>query len=163
MTVEDVGSPLAVACARSINKLGALVDGHRLLMITLSRSGDTGRTLRAGWRKRCWRVIPIGLGMLPGLQISDSPGAIFPLPHRIKPLIWTKDTLTSPRAKTTLGPSVSAVSARINACALAVEGKFSDVVWRVSCSFAVSCEDGRVKLWKENLEGSWEFVSDMIS
>jgi len=83
-------------------------------------------------------------------------------------VIWTKDTPTSPWVKTTLDPSVSAVSAPANAGAPAVKGKFPDVVWRVSWSLAgnilaVSCGDGKVTLWKENLKGSWECVSDMTS
>ena len=83
-------------------------------------------------------------------------------------VIWTKDTPTSPWVKTTLDPSVSAVSAPANAGAPAVQGKFPDVVWRVSWSLAgnilaVSCGDGKVTLWKENLKGSWECVSDMTS
>ncbi|KAF7362024.1 Protein transport protein SEC13 [Mycena venus] len=50
----------------------------------------------------------------------------------------------------------------------AVGGKFPDVVWRVSWSLAgnllaVSCGDGKVTLWKENLRGVWECVSDMNS
>ena len=46
--------------------------------------------------------------------------------------------------------------------------RFPDVVWRVSWSLAgnilaVSCGDGKVTLWKENLKGVWECVSDMTS
>jgi protein transport protein SEC13 len=83
-------------------------------------------------------------------------------------VIWTKDTPTSPWIKTTLDPSVSAVSAPANAGAPAAKGKFPDVVWRVSWSLAgnilaVSCGDGKVTLWKENLKGQWECVSDMTS
>lgn len=44
--------------------------------------------------------------------------------------------------------------------------KFPDAVWRVSWSLAgnilaVSCGDNRVTLWKENLLGDWECVSDL--
>lgn len=83
-------------------------------------------------------------------------------------VIWTKDTPTSPWVKTTLDPSVSAVSAPASAGTPGVKGKFPDVVWRVSWSLAgnilaVSCGDGKVTLWKENLKGSWECVSDMTS
>ncbi|PVG01231.1 WD40 repeat-like protein [Serendipita vermifera] len=47
-------------------------------------------------------------------------------------------------------------------------GKFPSVVWRVSWSLAgnilaVSCADGKVSLWKENLKGIWECVSEMDS
>jgi protein transport protein SEC13 len=47
-------------------------------------------------------------------------------------------------------------------------GKFPDVVWRVSWSLAgnilaVSCGDGKVTLWKENLKGEWECVREMNS
>jgi len=83
-------------------------------------------------------------------------------------VIWTKDTPTSQWVKTTLDPSVSAVSAPANAGAPAAKGKFPDVVWRVAWSLAgnilaVSCGDGKVTLWKENLKGQWECVSDMTS
>jgi len=151
---------------------------------TLSRSGGTGKTLRAGWKKRFWRVTLTGSGMSPGLRISDYPGVTLLLPRRLvrrvftlsqyfmlcsqdkTVVIWTKDAPTSPWVKTTLDPSVSAVSAPANAGAPA--GKFPDVVWRVSWSLAgnilaVSCGDGKVTLWKENLKGSWECVSDMTS
>jgi protein transport protein SEC13 len=78
-------------------------------------------------------------------------------------LIWTKDSPTSPWVKTALDPSASAPST-----AGATPGKFPDVVWRVSWSLAgnilaVSCGDGKVTLWKENLKGVWECVSDMNS
>ncbi|KAI0660114.1 vesicle budding-like protein [Cubamyces menziesii] len=81
-------------------------------------------------------------------------------------LIWTKDTPTSPWVKTALDPSASSVSPTGGASAPA--GKFPDVVWRVSWSLAgnilaVSCGDGKVTLWKENLKGVWECVSDMTS
>ncbi|KAH9946722.1 WD40-repeat-containing domain protein [Amylocystis lapponica] len=73
-------------------------------------------------------------------------------------LIWTKDTPTAPWVKTALDPSGAPAAA----------GKFPDVVWRVSWSLAgnvlaVSCGDGKVTLWKENLKGVWECVSDMSS
>lgn len=79
-------------------------------------------------------------------------------------LIWTKDTPTSPWTKTALDPtSISPTGAPP-----AAPGKFPDVVWRVSWSLAgnilaVSCGDGKVTLWKENLKGGWECVSDMTS
>jgi protein transport protein SEC13 len=78
-------------------------------------------------------------------------------------LIWTKDTPTSPWVKTALDPSASSAAG-----GNATPGKFPDVVWRVSWSLAgnilaVSCGDGKVTLWKENLKGVWECVSDMNS
>ncbi|KAH9983139.1 vesicle budding-like protein [Russula compacta] len=78
-------------------------------------------------------------------------------------LVWTKDTPTAPWVKTALDPSVSAAPG-----AGATPGKFPDVVWRVSWSLAgnvlaVSCGDGKVTLWKENLKGGWECVSDVSS
>jgi len=78
-------------------------------------------------------------------------------------IIWTKDSLTAPWVKTTLDPSSASTSA-----APVSTGKFPDVVWRVSWSLAgnilaVSCGDGKVTLWKENLRGIWECVSDMAS
>ncbi|OLL26717.1 Protein transport protein SEC13 [Neolecta irregularis DAH-3] len=46
--------------------------------------------------------------------------------------------------------------------------KFPDVVWRVSWSLsgnvlAVSCGDNKVTLWKENLKGEWDCVSEIDS
>jgi protein transport protein SEC13 len=83
-------------------------------------------------------------------------------------IIWTKDTPTSPWVKTALDPSTAAVSPTIGAGPPPPAGKFPDVVWRVSWSLAgnllaVSCGDGKVTLWKENLKGVWECVSDMNS
>jgi protein transport protein SEC13 len=80
-------------------------------------------------------------------------------------LIWTKDSPTSPWVKTALDPSSSLASA---GGAPPPAGKFPDVVWRVSWSLAgnilaVSCGDGKVTLWKENLKGNWECVSDVNS
>jgi len=77
--------------------------------------------------------------------------------------IWTKDSLTAPWVKTTLDPSSASTSTTPVST-----GKFPDVVWRVSWSLAgnilaVSCGDGKVTLWKENLRGNWECVSDMTS
>ena len=73
-------------------------------------------------------------------------------------LIWTKDAPGAPWAKTALDPSAHDTALPA--------GKFSDVVWRVSWSLAgnilaVSCGDGKVTLWKENLRGVWECVSEM--
>lgn len=44
---------------------------------------------------------------------------------------------------------------------------FPDTVWRVSWSvsgnvLAVSCGDGKVSLWKENLKGAWECISECV-
>lgn len=69
--------------------------------------------------------------------------------------IWTKDSPNAPWVKTVLEGG-------------AAGGKFPDVVWRVSWSLAgnilaVSCGDGKVTLWKENLKGAWECVSEMTS
>lgn len=45
--------------------------------------------------------------------------------------------------------------------------RFLDVVWRVSWSLsgnilAVSCGDNKVTLWKENLNGVWELLSEVV-
>ena len=82
-------------------------------------------------------------------------------------LIWTKDSPTAPWVKTPLDPS-SALPPSASGGAPSTPGKFPDVVWRVSWSLAgnllaVSCGDGKVTLWKENLKGNWECVSDMNS
>jgi protein transport protein SEC13 len=78
-------------------------------------------------------------------------------------LVWTKDSPTAPWVKTALDPSVSAPPS-----AGATPGKFPDVAWRTSWSLAgnvlaVSCGDGKVTLWKENLKSGWECVSDVSS
>ncbi|KZT55597.1 WD40 repeat-like protein [Calocera cornea HHB12733] len=78
-------------------------------------------------------------------------------------LIWTQDTPQSPWNKVALDPTGAGTPA-----ADASPNKFPDVVWRVSWSLAgnilaVSCGDGKVSLWKENLKGAWECVSDMAS
>lgn len=79
-------------------------------------------------------------------------------------LIWTKDSAQAPWVKTVLDPTTLSPSAATTNGA----GKFPDVVWRVSWSLAgnilaVSCGDGKVTLWKENLKGGWECVSDVTS
>ncbi|KAL4065763.1 WD40-repeat-containing domain protein [Scleroderma yunnanense] len=79
-------------------------------------------------------------------------------------LIWTKDSPNAQWVKAALDPSASATSPS----AVTLSGKFPDVVWRVSWSvagniLAVSCGDGKVTLWKENVQGTWECVSDMTS
>ncbi|KAF9074582.1 WD40-repeat-containing domain protein [Rhodocollybia butyracea] len=80
-------------------------------------------------------------------------------------LIWTKETVTAPWVKVALDPSSGLTSP---SPAGTTTGKFPDVVWRVSWSLAgnllaVSCGDGKVTLWKENLKGIWECVNDMNS
>lgn len=70
-------------------------------------------------------------------------------------LIWTQDGLNAPWTKTTLSGT-------------AAGGKFAETVWRVSWSvsgnvLAVSCGDGKVTLWKENLKGAWECCSELDS
>ncbi|KAG9018678.1 GTPase-activating protein S13 [Tulasnella sp. 427] len=71
--------------------------------------------------------------------------------------VWTKDSPGAPWVKTTLEGGSG-------------DGNkfFPDVVWRASWSLAgnilaVSCGDGKVTLWKENLKGGWECVSEMTS
>ncbi|KAK0551726.1 GTPase-activating protein S13 [Tilletia horrida] len=75
-------------------------------------------------------------------------------------LIWTQDGPSSPWISTPLNPnSASAATDKEGA------SKFPDTVWRLSWSvsgnvLAVSCGDGKVTLWKENLKGKWECVSE---
>ena len=82
-------------------------------------------------------------------------------------LIWTKDSPTVSWVKTALDLSSTSVAAAPGAAA-ALAGKFPDVVWRASWSLAgnilaVSCGDGKVTLWKENLKGARECVINMTS
>ncbi|SCZ90100.1 BZ3500_MvSof-1268-A1-R1_Chr1-3g01776 [Microbotryum saponariae] len=80
--------------------------------------------------------------------------------------IWTQD---SPRAtwnKVALEPTPSAPTQA--GAGAGGEGKFGEVVWRVSWSvsgnvLAVSSGDGKVSLWKENLKGKFEEVSELTS
>ncbi|CUA71456.1 Protein transport protein SEC13 [Ustilago maydis 521] [Rhizoctonia solani] len=72
-------------------------------------------------------------------------------------IIHSKSTPSSPWTQTVLHPTSDAN-----------ETKFPDVVWRVSWSLAgnilaVSCGDGKVTLWKENLKGGWECISEMAN
>ncbi|KAL5500901.1 SEC13 [Sanghuangporus vaninii] len=87
-------------------------------------------------------------------------------------LIWTKDGPNTQWQKTALDPStVTSVVSTAPAggpAPPAQPGKFPDVVWRVSWSLAgnilaVSCGDGKVTLWKENLKGTWECVNELAS
>ena len=91
-------------------------------------------------------------------------------------LIWTRDANSSTWNKVALDPSSISASTSGSTAGTATAGqttggaagKFPDVVWRVSWSLAgnvlaVSCGDGKVTLWKENLKGAWECVSDMTS
>ena len=82
-------------------------------------------------------------------------------------VIHTKDAPMSPWVRVTLDPS-TAGSVSPTPDTAENKNKFPDVVWRVSWSLAgnilaVSCGDGKVTLWKENLKGVWECVSDMTS
>ncbi|TFK98567.1 protein transporter SEC13, partial [Pterulicium gracile] len=85
-------------------------------------------------------------------------------------LVWTKEAPGAAWVKKALDPAAAGVAtgAGAGAASAGVAGKFPDVVWRVSWSLAgnilaVSCGDGKVTLWKENLKGAWECVSDMNS
>ncbi|KAJ7262323.1 WD40-repeat-containing domain protein [Mycena haematopus] len=60
--------------------------------------------------------------------------------------VWVRDGPAGQWVRSVLDPSGGEAG-----------GKFPDVVWRVSCG------DGKVTLWKENLRGVWECVSDMNS
>lgn len=92
-------------------------------------------------------------------------------------LVWTQDGPGQAWNKRTLNPapylssssSISNNSGTATATATATEGKFPDVVWRVSWSvtgnvLAVAAGDGKVSLWKENLKGGeWECVSEVAA
>lgn len=67
--------------------------------------------------------------------------------------VWTQDGAKGTWKQHTLDPSGNG-------------GKFNGPVWRVSWSIggnvlAVTAGDGKVTLWKENLKGRWECVSEM--
>ncbi|KAK4054915.1 GTPase-activating protein S13 [Microbotryomycetes sp. JL201] len=76
--------------------------------------------------------------------------------------IWTQDSPKSTWTNVALEPTASSTQAPGS------EGKFGDAVWRVSWSvsgnvLAVSSGDGKVSLWKENLKGKFEEVSELTS
>ncbi|GAA6023740.1 hypothetical protein JCM10207_000241 [Rhodosporidiobolus poonsookiae] len=78
--------------------------------------------------------------------------------------IWTQTDSRSAWHRTALEPTPAAPAA--GQPAPAADGKFGDVVWRVSWSvagnvLAVSSGDGRVTLWKESVKGKWEEVSEL--
>ncbi|KAI9621010.1 hypothetical protein KEM48_007944 [Puccinia striiformis f. sp. tritici PST-130] len=67
--------------------------------------------------------------------------------------VWTQDGAKGTWKQHTLDPSGNG-------------GKFNGPIWRVSWSIggnvlAVTAGDGKVTLWKENLKGCWECVSEM--
>ncbi|KAM0755575.1 WD40 repeat-like protein [Meredithblackwellia eburnea MCA 4105] len=77
--------------------------------------------------------------------------------------IWTQSSPRAPWTRTALEPSSAPATG-----APPGDGKFGDVVWRVSWSvsgnvLAVSSGDGKVTLWKENLKGKFEEVSSLTS
>ncbi len=80
-------------------------------------------------------------------------------------LIWSQDTPQSPWTKVALNPAGTPAAGSGADGAASGEGKFPDTVWSVSWSIsgsvlAVSCGDGKISLWKENLKGGWECVSE---
>ncbi|CAK5281436.1 unnamed protein product [Mycena citricolor] len=75
--------------------------------------------------------------------------------------VWVRDSPSAPWVRNVLDPSSAGESPTTG-------GKFPDVVWRVSWSLAgnllaVSCGDGKVTLWKENLKGVWECILSFIA
>ena len=83
-------------------------------------------------------------------------------------VIWTQDALGQAWNKKVLNPEPYLSSSAGEGMQQATEGKFPDVVWRVSWSvtgnvLAVSAGDGKVSLWKENLKGEWECVSEVAA
>lgn len=83
-------------------------------------------------------------------------------------IIWTQDAPGQKWQSKVLDPLpyLSSNAPGANPTNQAQEGKFPDVVWRVSWSvtgnvLAVSAGDGKVSLWKENLKGAWECVSEV--
>ncbi|KAH9807572.1 WD40-repeat-containing domain protein [Melampsora americana] len=74
--------------------------------------------------------------------------------------VWTQDGPKSPWVQHTLDPSNSGSQPT------GAHQKFGSPVWRVSWSLggnvlAVCVGDGKISLWKENLKGRWECVSEM--
>ncbi|GAA5980660.1 hypothetical protein JCM10908_001724 [Rhodotorula pacifica] len=89
-------------------------------------------------------------------------------------LIWTQSDARSAWNRTALEPTQAAAAPAQGQQASQQQqqqnegGKFADAVWRVSWSvagnvLAVSSGDGKVSLWKENLKGKFEEVSQLAS
>ncbi|BGP12714.1 hypothetical protein JCM10213_008852 [Rhodosporidiobolus nylandii] len=77
--------------------------------------------------------------------------------------IWTQTDPRGAWSRVALEPSPSPPAA--GQPPASGDGKFADAVWRVSWSvagnvLAVSSGDGKVSLWKENIKGTWEEVSE---
>ncbi|KAJ1723263.1 GTPase-activating protein S13 [Coemansia erecta] len=73
--------------------------------------------------------------------------------------IWTQD---APISKAAAGQNAASDWVRTQLSST----PFPDVVWRVSWSMsgnvlAVSCGDNKITLWKENLKGEWERISEI--
>ncbi|GAA5946996.1 hypothetical protein JCM3765_002110 [Sporobolomyces pararoseus] len=88
--------------------------------------------------------------------------------------IWTQSDSQSTWSRTALEPTPSTTTSQPQQPNQqqqqqpTADGKFGDVVWRVSWSvagnvLAVSSGDGKVSLWKENLKGKFEEVSELTS
>lgn len=81
-------------------------------------------------------------------------------------VIWTQDAPGQAWSRKTLNPAPYLSTPPGGSPPQ--EGKFPDVVWRVSWSvtgnvLAVSAGDGKVSLWKESLKGEWECVSEVTA
>ncbi|GAA5850257.1 hypothetical protein JCM8547_001063 [Rhodosporidiobolus lusitaniae] len=84
--------------------------------------------------------------------------------------IWTQSDSRGAWSRVALEPTSQQPAAATGGAAppAAEAGKFADAVWRVSWSvagnvLAVSSGDGKVTLWKENIKGKWEEVSELSS
>lgn len=90
-------------------------------------------------------------------------------------VIWTQPSSSKPFTKRALvikdpssnytNPTATAATAAATTTAAADTNPFKDVCWRVSWSpsgniLAVSSGDNSVTLWKENLDGMWQFIGD---
>lgn len=82
-------------------------------------------------------------------------------------VIWTQSSPSKPFTKRPLViKNPAAASSGVPDAAAGEQNPFTDVCWRVSWSpsgniLAVSCGDNKVTLWKENLDGVWQFIGDV--
>lgn len=84
--------------------------------------------------------------------------------------IWTRDVSSPSSTSTNDNNDGSTTGAAVSSAEWTRQSlsstPFPDVVWRVSWSMsgnvlAVSCGDNKVTLWKENLKGEWERISEI--
>lgn len=145
-------------------------DSLRVVAILSYAFGHTIHKTKSGKQNTLLRATPTGSGMWRGkttsvctratsllhlkyvLHETDAIALTTAHPQDKTVIIHVHDAHTNTWSSTTLDPQSTG----------SPQGsKFADTVWRVSWSvsgavLAVSCGDGKISLWKENLKGAFE-------